>query len=85
MQDNHSSIIKPQYSRAELAFESEVLDFVKSLTRTFSDAEKLLSSDSIKINDRVLKNRIKLATFVRKFHSEADTLHDNITKQWILL
>jgi hypothetical protein len=85
MKDNQSSIIRPQHSRAELAYESEVLDFGKSLTRTFSDAEKLLSSDSIKINDRVLKNRIKLATFIRKFHSEADTLHDNITKQWILL
>src|SRR3712207_1304878 len=85
MKDNQSTIIKPSSPRAELAYESEVLDFVKSLTQTFSEAKKLLSSNSIKIDDNVLKNRIKLATFIRKFHSQADTLHDNITKQWILL
>src|SRR3712207_1706276 len=85
MKDNHSTIIKPSSPRAELAYESEVLDFAKSLTQTFSEAKKLLSSNSIKIDDNVLRNRIKLATFIRKFHSQADTLHDNITKQCILL
>ena len=85
MKDSQSTIFKPSYSRGELAFESEVLAFVKSLTQTFSDAEKLLTSDSVKIDDNVLKNRIKLATFIRKFHSEADTFHDSLTKQWILL
>src|SRR5215218_74898 len=58
---------------------------MKSLPQTFAEAEKLLSSNHRDVDDNVLQNRIMLSTFIRKFHSEADTLHDNIRKQWVLL
>jgi hypothetical protein len=72
-------------TRPELAEESHILDFIRSLPKTFSDADKLLSSDHRKVDDNVLENRIRLGRFIHKFHSEADTLHDNITKQCMLL
>ena len=85
MKDNQNTITSPLYSKAELADDLEALDFIKSLPQTFADAEKLLSSNHVEINDNVSENRIKLETFIRKFHSEADTLNDSIIKQWVLL
>ena len=84
MKDNQNTITSPLYSKAKLA-DAEALDFIKSLPQTFADAEKLLSSNHVEINDNVLENRIKLETFIRKFHSEADTLNDSVVKQWVLL
>jgi hypothetical protein len=84
MKDN-SSVISPSFPRAELANEPKVFDFMKSLPQTFIEAEKLLSSNHTEVDDNVLQNRIRLATFIRKFHSEADTLDDNIRKQCVLL
>src|SRR5918995_3287992 len=80
-----SSIISPLFPEAGLANEPDVLGFMKSLPQTFAEAEMLLSSNHRDVDDNVLQNRIRLATFIRKFHSEAETLHDNITKQWALL
>jgi hypothetical protein len=80
-----SSIISPLFPKAELADEPEVFDFIKSLPQTFREAEKLLSSNDNVLDDNVLQNRIRLATFIRKFHSEADTLYDKIRKQCNLL
>jgi hypothetical protein len=85
MKDNQNTVISPLHSKAELADDPQALDFIKSLPQTFADAEKLLSSNHVEINDNVLENRIKLETFIRKFHSEADTLNDSIIKQWVLL
>ena len=79
------NIASPPLTRPELADESHILDFMRSLPQTFSDADKLLSSNYGKVDDNILENRIKLGRFIRKFHSEADTLHDNITKQCMLL
>jgi hypothetical protein len=85
MKDNQSTI-RPFDSIAGVADELEVLDFIKSLPQTFTEAEKILSSTPIGIVDNnVLENRIKLATFIRKFHSQADTLNDDILKQGALL
>jgi hypothetical protein len=80
-----SSIISPLFPKAELANEPEVFDLTKSLPQTFREAEKLLYSNDSEVDDNMLQNRIRLATFIRKFHSEADTLDDNIRKQSILL
>jgi hypothetical protein len=85
VKDKSSSIISPLVSKAGLANELDVLGFMKSLPQTFAEAEKLLSSNHRDVDDNVLQNRITLSTFIRKFHSEADTLHDNIRKQWVLL
>ncbi|MDQ3837303.1 MAG: hypothetical protein M3270_10280 [Thermoproteota archaeon] len=76
---------RPQFSKAEQVFDSEVLDSIKSLPQTFTEAEELLAENNSDVNDSVLQNRIRLATFIRKFHFEAETLDDNITKQWTLL
>ena len=84
MKDN-SNVISPFFPRAELANEPKVFDFMKSLPQTFIEAEKLLSSNDTEVDDNVLQNRIRLATFIHKFHSEADTLVDNIRKQCVLL
>src|SRR5688572_27770750 len=80
-----SSIISPSLPKTELVNEPEVFDFIKSLPQTFREAEKLLSSNDSEVDDNILQNRIRLATFIRKFHSEADTLDDNIRKQLVLL
>ena len=80
-----NSIISSSSPKAELANDPEVFDFTKSLPQTFSEAEKLLSSNDVEVDDNVLQNRIRLATFIRKFHSEADTLNDNLTRQLALL
>ena len=85
MKDNQNTVISPLHSKSELADDPQALDFIKSLPQTFADAEKLLSSNDVGINDNVLENRIKLETFIRKFHLEADTLNDSIIKQWVLL
>jgi hypothetical protein len=73
-----SSIISSSSPKAELANDPEVFDFTKSLPQTFRESEKLLSSNDAEVDDNMLQNRIKLATFIRKFHSEADTLNDNL-------
>src|SRR5215216_1339952 len=80
-----SSINSPLTPKAELAHDPEALDFMKSLPQTFAEAGKFLSSNHRDVDNNVLQNRIRLATFIRKFHSEADTVHDNIRKQWVLL
>jgi hypothetical protein len=80
-----SSIISSSSPKAELANEPEVFDFTKSIPQTFREAEKLLSPNDTKVDDDVLQNRIRLATFIRKFHSEADTLNDSVTIQSALL
>jgi hypothetical protein len=80
-----SSIVSPLFPIRELANEPEIYDFMKSLPQTFGEAEKLLSSKHIDVDENALQNRIRLATFIRKFHSEADTLHDDISKQCDLL
>jgi hypothetical protein len=80
-----SSTISPLFPKAELANEPEIHGFMKSLPQAFAEAEKLLSSNHRDIDDNVLRNRISLAAFIHKFHSEADTLHDNIRKQLVLL
>jgi hypothetical protein len=80
-----SSIISPLFSKAELANKPEVFDLIKSLPQTFREAEKLLSSNDSEVDDNILQNRTRLATYIHKFHSEADTLDDNIRKQWALL
>ncbi|MDQ3902168.1 MAG: hypothetical protein M3247_00745, partial [Thermoproteota archaeon] len=85
MSDTRSDVNKSLLPKAELVTESEALGFKGSLPQTFSEAAKLLSSDSTSVDDTVLQNRISLAPFIRKFHSEADTLHDYIRDQWTLL
>jgi len=80
-----NSIVSASFPKAELDNEPEVFDFIKSLPQTFREAEKLLSLNHSEVDDNVLQNRIRLATFIRKFHSEADTLYDKIRKQCALL
>lgn len=82
--EDKSGIISPLFQKAELANEPEVFGSTKSFPQTFREAKRLLFSNHIEADDDVLQNRIRLATFIRKFQSEADTLHDNIRKQWVL-
>ena len=85
MTDKRSSIIASLFPKAEFVNEPQAIDFMNSLPQTFSEAEKLLSSNNRFVDDNVLQNRIRLAPLIRKFHSEADTLHDNVKNQWALL
>jgi hypothetical protein len=80
-----NNITAPPLTRPELSDEPNILDFIRSLPQTFADAKKLLSSNHRKVDDNVLQNRIRLGRFISKFHFEADTLDDNITKQCALL
>ena len=50
-----SVIIGPPFSIAELADISDVFDFTKFLPRTFADAEKLLSSNHLEIDDNTFQ------------------------------
>jgi hypothetical protein len=85
MIDKKPDMISSLFPKAVLLNKPEVVDFMNSLPQTFSEAEKSLSSNNRYVDDNVLQNRIRLAPFIRKFHSEADTLHDNIKNQWSLL
>ena len=73
------------FSTVDFANESQVTHFLNSLPQTFVEAEKLLSSNQIVVDYDILQNRVKLKPLVRKFHSEAGTLSDNITNQCTLL
>jgi hypothetical protein len=80
-----SSTISLLFPKAELANEPEVFSFIKSLPQTSREAKRLLFTNHIEVDDNVLHNRrIRLATFIPKFQSEADTLHVNIRKQRVL-
>ena len=85
MKDKRNDMIASFFPKAGLVSDPKVVDFMNSLPQTFSEAERLLSSNNRYVDDNVLQNRIMLAPFIRKFHSEADTLHDNIKNQWSLL
>jgi hypothetical protein len=75
----------PLFSSVDFANEPQVTDFLNSLPRTFVEAEKLLSSKQLVVDFDILQNRVKLEPLVRKFHSEAGTLSDNIKNQCTLL
>jgi hypothetical protein len=85
MKDKRSDMISSLFPKAELVNQAEVLDFMNSLPETFVEATKSLSSNHRYVDDNVLQNRIRLAPFIHKFHSEADTLHDGIQNPWTLL
>jgi hypothetical protein len=50
----------------------------------FREAKRLPFSNHIEADDNVLENRIRMTIFIPKFQSEADTLHDNTRKRWVL-
>jgi hypothetical protein len=79
-----SGIISSLFPKSELANEPEVFGFIKSLPQTFREAKRLPFSNHIEADDNVLQNRIRLATFIRRFQSEADTLHEGMRIQWVL-
>ena len=82
MTDKRSDMITSLFPRAELLNEPQAVDFMNSLPQTFSEAEKLLSLNKRYLNNNVmLENRIRLTGFIRKFHSEADTLRENVKDQ----
>src|SRR5919205_2115813 len=81
MKDRRGDMIGSLFPKAELFNQPEVLDFMNSLPQTFAEAENSLSLNRRYVNDNILQNRIKLAPFIRKFHSEAGTLHDGIQDQ----
>jgi hypothetical protein len=81
MKDKRGDMIGSLFPKAELFNQPEVLDFMNSLPQTFAEAENSLSLNRRYVNDNILQNRIKLAPFIRKFHSEAGTLHDGIEDQ----
>ena len=72
-------------STVDFANEPQVTNFLNSLPQTFLEAQKLLSSDQKVVDYDILQNRVKLEPLVRKFHSEAGTLSDNIKNQRTLL
>ncbi|HZB80945.1 MAG TPA: hypothetical protein VE264_06690, partial [Nitrososphaera sp.] len=72
-------------STVDFANEPQVTNFLNSLPQTFLEAQKLLSSDQKVVDYDILQNRVKLEPLVRKFHSEAGTLYDNIKNQRTLL
>ena len=85
MKDQRNDMISSLFPKAELVNQTEVLDFMHSLPETFAEAVKSLSSNHRYVDNNVLQNRSRLAPFIHKFHSEADTLHDNIQNQGALL
>ncbi|HEX2471806.1 MAG TPA: hypothetical protein VHJ59_03555 [Nitrososphaera sp.] len=85
MQDIKNDINTSLSPKTALVNEPDIVDFRNSLPQTFAEAVKLLYSNQISVDDNVLQNRIRLAPFIRKFHSEADTLPDNIENQCALL
>jgi hypothetical protein len=85
MKDIKNDIDASLSPKTELVIQPETVEFTNSLPQTFAEAVKLLYSNHIYADDNVLQNRIRLAPFSRKFHSDADTVTDNIENQWDLL
>ena len=85
MRDIKNDIDASLSPKTELVIQPETVEFTNSLPQTFAEAVRLLYSNHIYADDNVLQNRIRLAQFSRKFHSDADTLTDNIENQWDLL
>jgi hypothetical protein len=71
--------------KVDFASEPQVTNFLNSLPQTFVEAQKLLSSNQKVVDYDILQNRVKLEPLVRKFHSEAGTLSDDIQNQRNLL
>src|SRR5919112_359284 len=85
MKERRGDLIASICPKARLANEPDIVNFMTSLPQTFSEAERLLSSNYRYVDENVVHNRISLAPFIRKFHSQANTLHDGIKNQWAML
>jgi hypothetical protein len=85
MKERRGDLIASIFPKARLANEPDIVDFMTSLPQTFSEAERVLSSNYRYVDENVVQNRISLAPFIRKFHSQANTLHDGIKNQWAML
>ncbi|OLC24840.1 MAG: hypothetical protein AUJ08_08055 [Thaumarchaeota archaeon 13_1_40CM_3_50_5] len=55
-----------------------VLEFTASIPEKFADAVNHVVSQKILASDFVLRNRVMLKSFIKKFHSEAGTLTDKV-------
>ncbi|HEV8406119.1 MAG TPA: hypothetical protein VGQ13_09480 [Nitrososphaera sp.] len=62
-----------------------VLEFTKSIPEKFADAVNHVASQKILASDFVLRNRVILKSFIKKFHSEAGTLTDKVRRSIELL
>lgn len=62
-----------------------VLEFTASIPEKFADAVNHVVSQKILASDFVLRNRVMLKSFIKKFHSEAGTLTDRVRSSIELL
>ena len=62
-----------------------VSEFTRSVPEKFADAVERVASKKILASDFVLRNRVMLKSFIRKFHLEAGTLTDKVGESIELL
>jgi hypothetical protein len=70
--------VRALFARFNRVNDPLVSEFTGSIPERFADAVDHLASQKTLASDFVLRNRVMLGSFVKKFHSEAGTLTDRV-------
>ena len=70
--------VRTLFSRFSQVNDPLVSGFARSIPEKFADAVDRVALQKFLANDFVLHNRFMLKSFIKKFHSEAGTLTDNV-------
>ena len=82
---NKSPQVRALFSRFDQANDPLVSEFTGSIPEKFADAMDRVASQKMLASDFVLRNRVMLKSFIKKFHSEAGTLTDKVRSSIELL
>ncbi|MGI0049118.1 MAG: hypothetical protein ACREAW_06215, partial [Nitrososphaera sp.] len=66
------------FARFNQANDPIVSEFTESIPEKFADAVDRVASQKTLASDFVLRNRVMLKSFIKKFHLEAGTLTDRV-------
>src|ERR671931_485377 len=91
--DQPTRSVRSFFSKYESVNNPVISEFISSIPDSFSDAVNRIlqtyvhssSSSSTTTNEFLLNNRLKLQTFIGKFHSEADTMTTGVINGITLL
>jgi hypothetical protein len=77
--------VRALFARFSQVNDPVVLEFTESIPEKFADAVDRVASQKILASDFVLRNRVVLKSFIKKFHLEAGTLTDRVRSSIELL
>ena len=77
--------VRALFERFSQVNDPVVSEFTESIPEKFADAVNRVASQKALASDFVLRNRVMLKSFIKKFHSEAGTLTDRVRSSIELL